>query len=103
MYINGEITTFASRMHQLVENTTDLNSFIAEGDTYYSLLDTNFQQKLEQEARLWKYRLTSSPTDLLTQLFGSAPIDNQLLDEGGDALMDENGNILFDENDDPLL
>lgn len=56
-------------MHQLVATTGDLNNFVSEGNGYYSGLDTNFQQKLEREARLWNYRLTNDPSGLSTQIF----------------------------------
>lgn len=74
MYLNGNISDFASRLHQLPANTSDITSFVTEGNTYIlsgvSIVPPALSGKWEKEARLHQWQFTSLPSSLITQLFG---------------------------------
>lgn len=90
MYISGVILDFATRLHQLPTSTVDINSFVVEGNGYWSSIDANLQNKWETEARRWNWTLNADPTQLLNQVF-NVHVNTNILDEAGGTILDESG------------
>lgn len=53
MYISGDITDYASRLHQLPENLADLASFEAERNSYSGISTVHEVDKWENEHNRW--------------------------------------------------
>ena len=68
-YVNGNIYDWFERFHQQAYDLAAFASFISEGDSYYSTLDINTQERWTKEARMRKYCLTTDGSYLNQEIF----------------------------------